>query len=192
MKLKHLIIGIIMIWHISTISSECQVVNVSEIQFKPGTIENYDSGEFKSGKLAETTKILEFTCKNILELHKDGKLKQCRLAEENQFNDIKFPKNTVLFFAEDDTLEYCWLGKSIVIQGIPCKGGQQTQTSFHKNGKIQCCYLSRASKIEGILCRAALNAPVCFFPDGRLKECTVDADQKIKGKFVKEGSKLLF
>lgn len=192
MKSTYLIISLFFIWHISAVKVESQVINIGEIEFKPGSVENYDTGEFKSGKIAKVAKIQEFSCKHILQLYKNGKIEQCKLAENALINDENFPKNTVLFFAEDDTLDYCWLGKSTKIQGIPCKGGLKTQTSFHKNGKIDCCFLSTAFKIEGILCRAALNAPVCFFPDGRLKECTVDADQVVEGKFVKEGSKLLF
>ncbi len=191
MKKINLIICLLLIWHIWTIKSEGQVVNIRDFQFKPGTVENYDNGEFKSGKLVDVVKIENFNCKNIIELYINGKIKQCKLAEDTEYINIIFTKNTVLFFAEDDTLDYCWLGKNTVIQKIPCKGGQQTQTSFHKNGKIQCCFLSRSFKIEGILCKADLSAPVCFYADGRLKECTVDADQIVKGKFVKEGSKIL-
>ncbi|MFC2121852.1 hypothetical protein ACFLTI_09690, partial [Bacteroidota bacterium] len=156
------------------------------------TVENYDNGNFKSGKLANNSKVENFICKNILILHSNGRIQQCKLAEDVEFNEIKFPKNTIIFFKEDGKLDYCWLGKSVKIQGYPCKGGQKTQTSFHPNGKIQCLFLSEAFKIQDIYCKASIVDPVCFFPDGKIKECTSEIDQTINGRFVKAGSKLLF
>jgi len=192
MRFIYLIIYSIFLINFSVLTANCQVIDIKDMQFKKGTVENYDSGEFKSGKLSESTKVLNFICKNILELYKNGNLKSCRLAEEVKYIEINFPKNTQLFFTEDSTLEYCWLGKNTEIQGVPCKGGQQTQTSFHKNGKILCCFISRPFEIQKVYCKSSLLAPVCFFPDGRLQECTTEIDQKVNGRFVKAGSKLLF
>lgn len=192
MKLLYIFISSILFSCFICSPGQGQGININDLKFKTGTIKNYDTGEFESGKLEKPSRVGGFLCKNVLVLYKSGKIKECKLAEEIELIKIKFPKNTCLFFNEDGILDYCWLGKNTTIQGYPCKGGQKTQTTFHPKGKIQCCFLSRPFKIEGIYCKATHLAPVCFFADGRLKECTTEVDQEVKGRFVKAGSKLLF
>jgi hypothetical protein len=119
------------------------------------------------------------------ELHPAGTLRACELSEQHVLTGHELPAGSWVYLDAQGTLEYTWLRRDTLLQGLPCRGTGHGgwQTTFHDTGALRTCWLARDAIIEGVPCSRATfvgelrgGASTVFDRDGRLLACRAATD----------------
>ncbi len=152
--LKKNILIILSLAFLLLIINSCKVNNDG---FYESSIEYYENGKFKKGKIENIKIINSINCIGWIKYYQNGGLKQLRIAKSTIIQGIEFPGNTVIFFTKESKVKNCYLTEDTIIQGYLCRGGSlKVSTSFYPSGKLKLFYPPKELKINGKLYSSSL------------------------------------
>lgn len=140
----------------------------------------YKDGSLAKFYLAVNTEINNIPCKgdkrSTLWLDPEGILRSCTLAKEFEINNKKYPKNSLLVFNSDNTINY--LSNNI------------KDIFLDHEGNIRDCKLNCNFKIDNITYKKG--SRLHFYKDGKIRSGKICKDTEIDDVVYKKGSILYF
>jgi hypothetical protein len=171
---------------LALLASACTVLTPQrdeDLPYRSGSILRHEGGALRRGLLVEPTEVLGFPCRGYVWLHPSGALDSFELARDAEVAGRTLPEGSRVFLREDGSLEWCWLSRDLVIDGIRCNGGWgKITTAFHSNGRLSAVFLSEDQEIQGVPCEASVFHPVELDEEGRLRGCQLSRAWRSHGR----------
>ncbi|MBU4488267.1 MAG: hypothetical protein KKI13_04290 [Candidatus Omnitrophica bacterium] len=151
--------------------------DIQGIICEKGSIELYESGKLKSGRLLRDQNVqgVQFPRGTGIHLLESGELMSVWLGQDYEKDGIKFARGNSLSFYKSGKISSGVLSGDQIVQNIPCAKGAITLTEA---GKLTYALLSQDAKIDGILC--AKNNKLFLYESGKLKQATLAQNQDIQ------------
>jgi len=164
--------------------------------FRRGSDRYYKNGALKQCKLVKVMNLQGYPCQGDVWFHDNGSLKEFQLAESTAVQGIGFPARTWICLNDDGTLNYVFLPRMMIIQGVPCAGSRMGRegimTAFHPNSNLRACYLAFPAVIRNVPLRAGAFSPVELYDDGSLKSGWLSGPYEADGLVYGARMRLVF
>lgn len=124
---------------------------------KKGWVHFYNNQDLKSFTLERPMKInnIEIPASTWVTLNEKGALILCAFPcdmeiQGHMCRGTGGPKGVQVSFYENGALKIFFSPETVVIQGVPCKGGVFNYIELHENGDLKACTLSGNTVINGV------------------------------------------
>lgn len=150
--------------------------------------EFYENGCIKQSRL-ETPKLIQgYPCRDWVQYHPNGKLRQLELSKNAQLRDTVWAERSVLTLDSRGRLQKAVPSENMTFGDISVLGGSEIQ--FYGTGELSQCYLQWDTLIQGVPCKGDPFSAVHFFHSGSLRSAIVSEDYRVDGRLYREGNRV--
>jgi hypothetical protein len=125
----------------------------------------------------------------------------CWLTHDDTVKGRKFPSGTLLHYTPAGILDFFWIKKPAVVDGLELAGTSEgPHHMLYQDGAPRGFWLNRTQDVQGVPCRPISfwteiirhTSLVRFHPNGRLQSCRLGRDATVQGRSFKQGDRVAF